>query len=609
MKPFSISRFRNFWRSIRVQLVLSFMVMSIIMLILSSVLIYNGVLDILKTRSEDSTLQLFQQTENRIQAFRNEIDKVTKLLLLNPEIESYMNKEKGTTAYDAEHVIEVNELLNQLSLLVQNYDFISSIYLLTSDGYIIGLDDKAPIYMYEPDQVHWNKVTLAFQTAGHSLGDIIWLGPNESEQLQSGMSNMDNGEGVPILSVIRSFSTIYSKKWNGFMLSVKENLVEDMYGSLSKFEEDGTYIFDDNGRVVSSSNKSSIGTRVDARLLQLGGSEYGSFTEKKRQVIYYRLGETGWTLVKYVQISDLVRDIWTLRSKMMWIVIGSVFFALIISFYYIRQITKPLQRLTEAMVELEIGRIGTQLNNSNNEIGKLIRGFNRMSQSIYDLIERNKVTEKEKREIEISLLQSQLQPHFLYNTLNTIKWMAIAVQAKNIADSITFLSGLLKPIYSNPSLTWTLREEIGYLENYIKIMNIRYGEHIIIQNQLAEPLLNSSVLRFTLQPLLENTIVHGMEANKMVGEISLEGEVEQGNLVIVISDQGRGIPAAELKVIHAWLAGEEENIGWTQQFGTGLLNVHKRIQLHFGDGYGLSIQSIGGEGTRVTLVLPHKFIE
>ncbi len=231
-----------------------------------------------------------------------------------------------------------------------------------------------------------------------------------------------------------------------------------------------------------------------------------------------------------------------------------------------------------------------------------------MSQSIYELVERNKGAEQEKRQIEISLLQSQLQPHFLYNTLNTIKWMAIAAQAKNVADSITFLSNLLKPIYNNPALVWTLREEIQYLNSYIKVMNIRYGEHIVMEYRLPERLLNANVLRFTLQPIVENAIVHGMEANQVIGTIALEGREEEDKLVLEIEDRGRGISSSELADLQAYLASGDQLTGEVPRFGIGLLNVQKRIRLHFGENYGLSIHSVVGEETRVTLALPHKIV-
>ncbi|BBI35894.1 cache domain-containing sensor histidine kinase [Cohnella abietis] len=602
----SISLFRRFWQSIRAQLVFSFMIMSIIVLVSSSVLIYYGVLDILKTRSEDSTLRLFQQTEHRIQGFRTEMDKVSKLLLLNPEIDSYMNKEKDGTDYDADDVIQINGLLSQLSMLIKNYDFIASIYFLSSDGSIIGLRGDEPIVINEKDQEHWKTIASVYEGANRTLGDIIWGGPEVSERLLQDLSYRPLNE--PMISVVRGFSTIYSKKWNAFVISVNESLLESMYGNLSKSSEDETFLFDDSGSIVSSSNKPAIRSKVALQLLELNDSEYGSFTEKDRQVIYYRMGETDWTLVRYVQISDLVRDVWSLRSKMMWIVIGNVTFALILSFYFIRKITMPLRRLTVAMGEVGKGRLGTTLENVDNEIGMLTRGFNRMSQSIYELVERDKAAEKEKRKIEISLLQSQLQPHFLYNTLNTIKWMAIAIQSKNIADSITFLSNLLKPIYNNPSLVWTLREEIQYLDNYIKVMNIRYGEHIVMQYQFPENLLNHNVLRFTLQPIVENAIVHGMEANQVIGTITLEGREEGDTLILIIEDKGRGIAESELQRLQVWLANDEQSLPESPPFGIGLLNVQKRIQLHFGKNYGLSIHSVAGQETQVTLVLPHKIV-
>lgn len=597
---------RQLWQSIRAQLVLSFMAMSIIVLVLSSILIYYGVLDILKTRSEDSTLRLFQHTEQRVQSFRAEIHKVAKLLLLNPEIEKYLNAEKERSARDAEDVIQINSLLAQLSLLAQNYEFIESLYFFASDGAIIGLRGDEPIAIHDTGQEHWREITATYEMLGRTLGDTLWVRPEQSERLLRGLSYRPISE--PMISFVQGFSTIYTKQWNAFAITINESSLEAMYGKLTTFSEDETFIFDQSGSIISSSTKAAIGTDASAQLLSLGDSQYGSFTENNKQVIYYRMKDIGWTLVRYVQISDLVSDIWSLRSKMAWIVIGNVGFALLLSFYLIRKITMPLRRLTKAMGEVEKGRLGITLENGTNEIGMLTRGFNRMSQSIYELVERNREAEQEKRTIEISLLQSQLQPHFLYNTLNSIKWMAIAIQATNIADSLTFLSKLLKPIYNNPSLIWTLREEIEYLNHYVKVMNIRYGEHIVIHYSLPEPLLDRPILRFMLQPIVENAIVHGMEASQVIGTITLEGREEGDSLILAIEDRGRGISEAELADLHAWLSHSEQAAEEMPQFGIGLLNVQKRIRLHFGAPYGLSIHSVPGQETRVTITLPHKIV-
>jgi len=602
----SAKLFRRLWYSIRVQLVFIFMAMSIIVLVLSAVLIYYGVLDILKTRSEDATLRLFQQTEQSIQGFRAEIDKVSKLMLLNPEIERYMNREKSEDGYDADDVIQINDLLNQLSLLTKNYDFIASIFFFSADGSVIGLRDDEPIVINDPEQKYWQEVTLAHERLGRSLGEPIWVNPETSQKLLHNLSFRPMDE--PVLSIVRGFSTIYSKRWNAFVISVNESYLANMYGNLSKSSDDETFLYDGAGNVISSSNKSAIGHAVAPQLLEVQDTAYGSFTTQNEQVIYYHLKGMDWSLVRYVQISELVSDIWSLRSKMVWIVIGNVSFALLLSFYFIRKITMPLRRLVKVMGEVEKGRLGITLQNVDNEIGMLTRGFNRMSQSIYELVERNKEAEQEKRSIEISLLQAQLQPHFLYNTLNTIKWMAIAIQASNIANSITYLSNLLKPIYNNPSLTWTLREEIDYLEHYIKVMNIRYGEHITIQYRLPEELLGRSVLRFTLQPIIENAIVHGMQANQVIGTIVLEGREVGETLLLSVEDRGRGMSAEALASLRAWLSGEQQTEGEAQLFGIGLLNVQKRIQLHFGGQYGLSVESVLGEETRVTLALPHKIV-
>lgn len=257
------------------------------------------------------------------------------------------------------------------------------------------------------------------------------------------------------------------------------------------------------------------------------------------------------------------------------------------------------------MQEMERGNLGISLeSDDDNELGMLARGFNRMSQSMIGLIEDNRKAEEQKAQLEIRMLQSQIQPHFLYNTLNTIKWMAIVIKADNISQSLTTLANLLKPIFNRTDLMWTFREEIHYIDNYIKLMNVRYGQGIQVEWSYPDSVADYRVLRFILQPIIENAIVHGMEAHNYTGTIRIAAEEHRDDICLVLSDTGTGMTEQRLGQLKEILDGEQTNEQSSLNIGIGLQNVNKRLQLHFGSHYRLEIESEINRGTTVTLRFP-----
>ena len=192
--------------------------------------------------------------------------------------------------------------------------------------------------------------------------------------------------------------------------------------------------------------------------------------------------------------------------------------------------TKPLISLTTVIKKMGQGNLGLTLDlDMRNELGILIAQFNKMSKNILDLMEQKETIEEKKRMIEIGALQSQINPHFFYNTLNTIKWMAIMVKADNIVESITTLGDYLQPMFKK-GMFCTIQEEIDYIENYIKIMNYRMAGGIKFENHIAVEVRDCQILRFLLQPLVENAISHGLK-NQNGGVITITA-VEQKNEIV-----------------------------------------------------------------------------
>lgn len=237
-----------------------------------------------------------------------------------------------------------------------------------------------------------------------------------------------------------------------------------------------------------------------------------------------------------------------------------------------------------------------------NEFGDIGRDINSLAINIQNLLHQRIAYEKQKKDYEYQVLQSQINPHFLYNTLNSIKWMAIAIQATGIAEMTTSLAHLMKNISKGNNSLITIQDEITLLNDYFTIQKYRYGGTISLEYSIEDPtLLNNQILRFTLQPIVENSIFHGIEPKNQNGYITIHiYKISDSAIEIDITDNGIGMSSELIEQVLNNTRSEPFSL--FKQIGVG--SVNKRIQYNFGIEYGLSIESIPGEYTIVKIVIP-----
>lgn len=283
------------------------------------------------------------------------------------------------------------------------------------------------------------------------------------------------------------------------------------------------------------------------------------------------------------------------------IIFGTALLASILILLLDKVITLPLSKINAQLKKVAKGDFlpNTEIE-WNNEIGDVGRGINSLAQNVQNLMEHKVAEEKNKRLLEYRMLQNQVNPHFLYNTLNSIKWMATIQNATGIAEMITSLARLLKNVSKASGTLTTLSRELELLDDYFVIQQYRYGGSVTFEKDIPDTLMTTQIPCFTLQPLLENAIFHGIEPTGLAGKITLTGTEEESCIKLVLTDNGKGMTEDMIRRIFsdttATATGMFKNIG--------LLNVHKRIQYEFGSRYGLSIVSEPEKYTSITIELP-----
>ncbi|AEJ44444.1 hypothetical protein TC41_2547 [Alicyclobacillus acidocaldarius subsp. acidocaldarius Tc-4-1] len=266
--------------------------------------------------------------------------------------------------------------------------------------------------------------------------------------------------------------------------------------------------------------------------------------------------------------------------------------SLLVAFLFSWMVTRPLRRLTEAMSSVERGDLSVRLDTRLGwyEFQVLAQGFDRLVDEIHRLLEQTKWQEEEKRQLEFAALQAQINPHFLYNTLDSIYWMAYARGEHDIERLVYALGRFLRLSLSDPREFLTLSEELEHVQRYVEIQNIRFQGRLKIELDADPSVLQVLVPKLTLQPLVENSILHGF-AERAEGRISIRAHrTGEAYVEIEVEDDGRPKPVTACETRK-------------EASGLGLKNLIRRLELYFGPEFSFDLHTTG-EGTRVQLRLP-----
>lgn len=392
------------------------------------------------------------------------------------------------------------------------------------------------------------------------------------------------------------------------MVLIDEQVLEDIYAPA--IAGDSTiYVYDENGYIVSHPDKNMVGKQfVDTlRMEELYGHNNYSIIRKLGHnylLSTYLDAATGWTIVEEIpssQIFGVLNDMYRMIAA---ILAGCLFFSLLIALYLSKRISNPLSRLSEAMNAFngrDFSPIST--NTGTQETDDLSQSFNNMAREITRLMDTVEEQGREKRITEMNFLRAQINPHFLYNTLFSIRCTVEIGRYQQAVDMIEAFTDLLKSTLKRTDDTVSLQEEFESTRKYLVVQKMRYGDNVNFEMDLAEDTAQCRVLPLILQPLVENAIFHGLEARDGSDMIVVTSEIEKGDLLVTVSDDGAGMDAETLERVCARISDWSRGTV-AQSDSIGLANVHRRIRLNYGEPYGISISSVLNIGTTVTVRLP-----
>ena len=355
----------------------------------------------------------------------------------------------------------------------------------------------------------------------------------------------------------------------------------------------GGMILDDNGNVVyadCSMDKKYRPKNIE-NLKDISDKYYISQRTMK---------DTGWDFYIYRPKAVSENAIHKLLLKNIPLILISVLLLSLLGYVFSIRMVSQLELLTENMNQINMGlRKVTVQSKSKDEVGVLIRSFQRMMDQMNHLISEVYESKIQLQNSEMRALQAQINPHFLYNTLDSINWMLIEKGEWEISDVVVSLGDILKYSLHGEEMLVLFEEELKYIESYLCIQKNRLEDRLTVQIEIDEEAKLCFVPKLILQPIVENAILHGIEKKKEMGRIQIQAIVREGTLEIRVTDDGIGMQPDRLMRFRESIMSDE-----ISGKHIGMRNVHRRIQLHFGEAYGLKIDSEWQKGTTVTILLP-----
>lgn len=552
----------------RYKLFLTYIILGFVPIVVLSVLWYNQSKEIVVNQEEGNIKNYLTQAvsnmDNQLKIYNNLLDYIG----FNQTISNVVghNYESYYDMYDQ----YTNVLDPMLSSLKYFHNDISRVTIYARDDNIKHDTTIAPLSEIEENA--WFKDLK-------NNSNIHWYVSKESKKSFAARNmpalHLESGFGVLYIDVdynklFNSFEKMKDSNYGVFVIDKNNNNLFEF----SQFEDRNKYMVLDfeeykNRRVINSLNQYTI-------------VECGSSCED-------------WSIVIYKPKNLIYTSINSLFTKTLWVIIFLIISSCITSTLLSRFMVADIEKLRTDMENVEKGNMNITINsNRKDEIGTLIRGFRKMIFQIKSLIEDVYESRLLQKDYEMKALQAQINPHFLYNTLSLINWMAIEANRDEISKITLNLSTFYRTALNKGKNILSIRDEIKNTKSYLDIQLMMHDYNFDIEMNIDEDILDYKVLNLILQPLVENAIDHGIDLKTNGrGKITINGKIEENNILLIVSDNGVGM---EKDMIETILTNKSK--------GYGVRNVNERIKLYYGDQYCIKVQSTIGIGTKIIVKIP-----
>ena len=572
-------------RSMQMTISISFTILSVCCMCLLGVMLYQQFTRKAENLTVENSRQLLNQTtinlEDYLRNMRRISDAMYYTVIKNTDIGSESLEDSMNLLYEA------------------NKDKLVSVACYTNDG---KLTEASPIATEKPGVDV--KSQKWFQDAAGELENFHFSTPH--------VQNLFDDPSYRYYWVVSLSRTVELTRNGNSMLGVL--LVDMNYSSIEQLLEKANtdtsgeyvYLMAPDGEIIYHPKQNLIHMGLyEENNTEAAGYEDTTVKEnfhgEKRLVTVKTISYTGWKLISVVPMKSFSMGMTGMRNLVVLLVALTVFAVVILNQMVSARISKPLRRLNDSVKEWEAGNMNPDIYiGGSMEVEHLGKTLRSTVAQIRQLMDDIVVEQEEKRKSELDALQSQINPHFLYNTLDSIVWMITGERYDDAVFMITQLASLFRISLSKGKTVIKIEDEIKHARNYMNIQKIRYKNSFEVDFQIEEDILDGCIVKLVLQPLLENAIYYGMEFMDGEGEIHVRGYRKDKDVYLEVEDNGLGMPEEEAAEL---LNGKERP--HKHGSGVGLVNVHSRLKLRFGEAYGLVIHSCPDEGMMVQIHIPY----
>ncbi len=512
------------------------------------------------------------------------VEQISQTILADPNLQRQLRAVKQTEAayegFQARAQIDDMLLTHALS-----EPYINSIHIVDSRGNQI----SAGVHARPLTAELWRWILAQALPA---QGRVVWIPPSGGD------------DSLIAARIVRQIEDLTLEYLGLLILRINMKELIELFAESYPSAAMNLHIFAPDGTVYTS----------DPWLLELGSElvdddVYGiEEIEGRRYIVSYtRPRYSGWTYMYLLPYESVYQQTLSATSTVTILYLAVLIAALSASMRFIRSITEPVERLVGEMKRVEKGEFtlpetGDAPYESIEEIDRLHRHFRTMVQKINTLIEENYARQLVLKDTQYKALQAQINPHFLYNTLDTVHWLARLAGHREIATVVEALGTLLRKSISAGESVIRVREELEIVECYVAIQRVRFGDRLHFELGVDEPFLDLMIPKLTLQPLVENAVNYGLEKTEGRFRIAIRAEWRKEGAALIVEDSGPGMDPQQLERIRR---GEAP----TRGSGIGLRNIDERLRMLFGEAYGLSLESRPGEGLEVAVLIPETYAE
>lgn len=547
--------------------------------------------------------KVLQQVNDNIDNTVTELDRTASILSSDEDIIGILNKEKSRPLVEIlEDERNVDSKINSTMNLRTN---IEGLFVFSYNGEIYsyrGVNNSIRLD-YTFTSTRWYELMKSL-----SIKKLLLPTHIQDEVLTPGKKKN-------VFSYAREIYDIDMKKSSGnILIDVNTDIFKKIWDKINTNEYQEFVIVDNNKTIIYHTREELISNQFRSnyisKILKTQNGNIITTVDNRQTLITFNTSRfTNWTVISIIPVSVLFKNITNLAYIIILTVVICILFSFFIAIIISRNITKPISTLRRLMKKVESGQFDLNIPvTSKDEIGALSTSFNTMVTKINSLIQTVYETKIHKRESELNALQAQINPHFLYNTLQTIDIIAENAGIDVICSVCRSLSRMFRYSISRGKEIVPLYLEIEHVKDYIYIQKLRFKDRFQVIYEIDENMKNNKMIKLVLQPLVENALLHGIESKEEECTIIISVKHIDGNIEISVKDNGIGMNEYQLKLLKESLDEEilHAKVDSQKNRSIGLKNVHARIRLYFGENYGLKVESMQDLGTTVTVIIPEE---